>query len=213
MNGQVISLGKQIINFKTNIMKAKDLFSITLKIIGLIAFWKSIQAFGEVIIGIGVFSVLSTNDLQEIYTYMLTIGLAMILNFVLPLLVGIIFVFKTKKVLSIIRIDELNNIDLNVSKRLFYHVLIIAFGLIFIIHGSGNFIDFEYKTDTKTEYFTDETTFTNKTTLDKTNQEKVTVTHSKNTIINYFALVEIIIGIILLVKATDISKRFQENWI
>lgn len=195
-------------------MKAKDLLSIILKIIGLIAFWKCIQAFGEMIMVIGglivisVFSMYSATDLQITYAYLSVVGLAMILNFVLPLLVGIIFVFKTEKVLSIIKVNELSNIDLNINKRILYHVLIIAFGLIFIIHGSGNFIDIKYKVDTKTEYFSDQTAFIN---IDKTNQEKVTVQHSKNTNVNYFALIEIIIGIIFLAKATNISENFSRK--
>ncbi|HPX98520.1 MAG TPA: hypothetical protein PK938_01425 [Bacteroidaceae bacterium] len=88
----------------------------------------------------------------------------------------------------------------------FYYVLIIVLGVIFIIHGSGNFIGFGYKTDTHTQYITNQTTNFNQKSSDAYNQKITSVTDSKNTNINYFALVEIIIGLIFLFKAVGISR-------
>jgi hypothetical protein len=192
-------------------MKTKELFSIIIKIIGLIAFWKSIQTFGAMITGIGVFSMFSANNININFSYMFAIGLAMILNFVLPFLVAIIFIFKTKKVLSIIKIEEDSIIDLDINKKVFYHVLIIVFGIIFIIHGSGNFIDFDYKTETKTQYIANNTSITNQTSYDTTNQKIVSVTDSRNNNVNYFALIEIIIGLVFLIKAIDISRMISSK--
>lgn len=101
-------------------MKTKELFSITLKIIGLIAFWKSVQTFGTMITGIGTYSMIHASDAPADKSYMFAIVLTSILNFVLPLLVAIIFIFNTEKVLSIIKIDRLGNeIDLGVNRRVF----------------------------------------------------------------------------------------------
>lgn len=192
-------------------MKTKDVLSITLKIIGLIAFWKAIQTFGAVISGIGIFSSLFANNDQMNSSFMIAIGLALILNFLLPLLVAILFLFRTEKVLSIIKNKEHDNVDLNLNKLVLYHMIIIVFGFLTIIHGAGNFIEFNYKTDTKTEYTTNNVSHDNQSP-NITSQEKVSVTNSKSKNINYFALVEIIFGIILLIKATQIAKQLERNF-
>jgi phosphate/sulfate permease len=192
-------------------MKTKDVLSITLKIIGLIAFWKAIQTFGAVISGIGIFSSLFANNDQMNSSFMIAIGLALILNFLLPLLVAILFLFRTEKVLSIIKNKEQDNVDLNLNKLVLFHMIIIVFGFLTIIHGAGNFIEFNYKTDTKTEYTTNNVSHDNQSP-NITSQEKVAVTNSKSKNINYFALVEIIFGIILLIKATQIAKQLERNF-
>jgi len=188
-------------------MKTKDLLSITLKIIGLIAFWKAIQSFGAMISGIGVFSSIFSNNNHMDSFFMITIGLAMILNFLLPLIIAILFLFKTEKVLSIIKIKEQKNIVLNLNKLVLYHMIIIVFGFMTIMHGAGNFIMFNYKTDSKTEYTTNNVSPNN-----QSKQEKVFVTNSKSKNINYFALIEIILGIILLSKATEIAKKTERTF-
>lgn len=77
-----------------------------------------------------------------------------------------------------------------------------------IIHGAGNFLAFTYNTDTKTEYTTNNVS-TNNQSPNTTSQEKVFVTNSKSKKINYFALIEIILGIILLTKATEFAKKTE----
>lgn len=191
-------------------MKTKDLFWITLKIIGLIAIWKSVEAFGVIIIGIGVISSLFSNNEHESNYYLLTIGLSLVLNFILPLIVAIIFIYKTDKVLSMIKLDEQSNIDLNINKQVLYHVIIIIFGFTFIIYGAGNFINYSHKTDTKTEYISNDTTASNQTP-NITNEKITSVTVSKVNQVNYFALIEIIIGIILLFRAIEISKLISSK--
>lgn len=192
-------------------MKTKDILSITLKIIGLIAFWKAIQTFGAVISGIGIFSSLFANNDHMNSSFMIAIGLAMILNFLLPLIVSILFLFRTEKVLSIIKINEHDNVDLNLNKLVLYHMIIIVFGFMLIIHGAGNFLEFNYNTDTKTEYTTNNIS-TNNQLPNTTRQEKVFVTNSKSKNINYFALIEIILGIILLTKATEFAKKTERTF-
>lgn len=192
-------------------MKTKDLIAVTLKIIGLIAFWKAIQTFGAMISGIGIFSSTFANNDQMNASFMIAIGLAMILNFVLPLIVAIVFLFRTEKVITLLKIKEDNNINLNQNKLVLYHMIIIVFGFMITIHGAGNFIEFNYKTDTKTENTTNHVSSDNQQP-NSTKQEKVFVTNSKSKNINYFALIEIILGIVLLTKATEIAMKVERNF-
>ena len=59
-------------------MKTKGLFSITIKIIGLLALWKAIQALGLVTSGIEMFSSLFANNDYVDFSFMIPIGLALI---------------------------------------------------------------------------------------------------------------------------------------
>ena len=192
-------------------MKVNDILSVALKIIGLIAFWKAIQTFGAVISGIGIFSSVFANSGQMNFSFMIAIGLAMILNFILPLIVAILFLFRTEKVLSLIKIQENDNVDLSLNKSVIYHLLVLVFGCFIIIHGSGNFIEFNYKTDTKTEYTINNASFDNQRP-DQRRQENTIVTNSKTKNINYFALIELILGIVLLVKASEIARKLEKNF-
>lgn len=141
---------------------------------------------------------------------MIAIGLAMVMNFLLPLMVAIIFLFRTEKVLSIIKIKEQDQINLNIDKQVLYHMIIIVFGFVVLLHGTGNFIEVNYKTDTKMEYNTNNVSYGNQTPVAK--QEMIYVTNSKSKNVNYFALIEIFLGIILLTKATAISKKIENNF-
>ncbi len=192
-------------------MKIKDLVSIILRIIGLVAFWKSIQAFGSMLSGIGVLISMFLNNHHVNNSFMIIIGTAMVLNFILPLAVAIIFIFRTERVLSIIKIKEQDQIYLNLDKHLLYHIVMIVFGFMIIMHGSGNFLEFNLKTDTKTEYITKNISNKNQSP-NISKEEKVFVTHSKSKNINYFALIEIVFGVVLLTKAADISKKIENNF-
>jgi hypothetical protein len=125
--------------------------------------------------------------------------------------VAIFFIFRTDKVLTILKVKEQSNIDLNLNKLVLYHMIIIVFGFMIIIHGAGNFLDFNYKTDTKTEYVTNNVS-TDNLAPNNTKQEKVIVTDYKSKNINFFALIEVILGIIFLIKATEIAKKIERNF-
>ncbi len=192
-------------------MKSKDLILITLKIIGLIAFWTAIQTFSGVISGIGIFSSLFANNDHMNTSFMIAIGLAMILNFVLPLIVAILFLFRPEKILSIIKIKEHGEIDLKLDKLVLYHMIVIVFGFLLIIHGAGNFIEVNYKTDTKTEY-TVNNVLTYNQSPNTARQNKIFETNSTSKNINYFSLIEIMMGIILLTQATEIAKKIERKF-
>jgi len=178
--------------------------------IGLIAFWKSIQAVGTIIYGIGMFSPLFENNEQIETSFIITFGLAIILNFILPLAVAIIFLFKTEKVLSLIKTKKESQIDLPIDKPTFYYIIVITFGFMIITHGTGNFLHVNYKTNTITEH-TKISSATSNQTPNIINEKKVSVTNSKSKNVNYFALIEILFGIILISKASDISRQIEKR--
>jgi hypothetical protein len=192
-------------------MKTKDLLSITLKIIGLFAFWKAIQALVVIFSEIGIFSFLFSDNQQPNTFYMISVALQIMLSFLLPLIVGILFLFRTEKVLSTTTFEEHDKIVFNLNKLVIYHLIVIVFGLLAVIHGAGNLLELISKTDTQTEYVQSADSAHNHSEFPPS-KEKVVVTNSIKTTFNIFALIEILLGIILLAKATDFAKKIEKNF-
>ncbi|MFA9390339.1 MAG: hypothetical protein ACERKD_11045 [Prolixibacteraceae bacterium] len=184
-------------------MKTKELFFLTLKIIGIIALWKAIQTFPAVIGGIGLFSSFFWHTSQ---LFLLTVAISILFTFVLPLITGLILLFKTEKVVSVLQLYGNSQIDVPIKKMDFYRLIIISFGVLIILHGAVNFLVYDYKTDTKTEYNTTNTT-TNQQIPQTSKNEKLIITKTTNKKFNYFALIELIFGIVLLSKTTVFSVK------
>ncbi|MDO5576467.1 MAG: hypothetical protein Q4F84_05260 [Fibrobacter sp.] len=194
-------------------MKTKDLISITLKIIGLIAFWKAIQAFVAMISVFGKYSSILKMDGMINAFSMFTMVLAVILSFVLPLVVAFFFLFRTENVLSILKIKDQGEVALDVNKLVVYHMLVIAFGFIILIHGAGGFMEFNYSTNTtKTEYIKSNSINQAHGVVHQPgfgNQDNIIESKTTDKNFNYLALIEIIIGIVLLKNATGIAKKLD----
>jgi hypothetical protein len=190
-------------------MKNKNLFSLVIKIMGLVALWKAIVSFGLVITGIGI---LFTVNSHGFGSFMLVIALNMILSFLMPLFIAYFFLLKTDKVVSKIKINEESKIDLNLKKGVMYHIMVLSFGFMFILYGSSCFLSFDYKTDTKTTHVQNKKYDEGKKEHNVDGSDTITTTNSKNKKVNYFALIEIIMGIVLLTKATDISRKVERNF-
>jgi uncharacterized membrane protein YidH (DUF202 family) len=192
-------------------MKTRNLLFIIVKIIGLIAFWKAVQSFGAVISGIGIFSSQMAHNNQMHGSFMMAMGLAMTLNFVLPLLLALLFLFRTEKVLALLKLEEQSDIHFKVNKLVLYHVFILAFGILVLMHGAGNFLKYDYKMDTKTEITTNnDLTATQGGNVTK--HHKTSTTNSKNKSVNYFAFIEIILGVVMLAKSTELATRIEKNF-
>lgn len=190
-------------------MKIKNLFSLAIKIMGLVALWKAIVSFGLLITGIGV--LFTVNNLA-FGSFMFVIALSMILSFFMPLCIAYFFILKTDKVVSKIKIDEESKIDLNLKKGVIYHIIVLSFGIMFIIYGSSSFLSFDYKTDTKTTHIQNKKYDEDKKEHNVDGSDTVSTTYSKNKKVNYFALIEIIMGIVLLTRASDISRKIERNF-
>ena len=195
-------------------MKTKDLISVTLKITGLIAFWKSMLALIVLIGGVGKASSLLTNHIAfNVHTP--AIALSLLLNFLLPITVAFLSIFRTEEVMSFLKIDDQSVIDLHIGKRVFYRLIIIVFGIIIILNGAGNFIVYNYKTDSVSDYVAYEPT-TNiepaqPSTTETLNKQKTTVTTTKNLSFNFISLILMLIGVIMVVKVIPIANYLESK--
>ena len=196
-------------------MKTKDLFSIVVKIIGIIALWNALQAFGTMITGVGIFTSMLFGKNHMGGAFMFTIAMAMFLNFLVPLAIAFVCFFRAERVRSLLNISEQYEVDIQPKKQEVFHMLLIVFGFIAVMHGAGNFLSFDHRTDTKVSHVTNSKALhpnmehANRSAEDN---ETRSVTTSNTKKINHFALFEIIIGIIMLSRATEYSKKIVSNY-
>ncbi len=190
-------------------MNSKQIISIALKIVGIIAFWTAVKTFPGLISAFGIFSsMLSMNNFMHGGgAFMFFIAISAILNFVLPLAVAYVFILKTEILLPYFGLNNEDEFNLNLGKIVIYKLVIIVFAFIAILNGANNFLTYNYNTNTNTEYITNNTNLNQPAAI--ANQQKVTTTQSKAKNVNYFALAEIIIGIILLSKVKKYAGKIE----
>lgn len=179
-------------------MKIKNLLRIVLKLLGLIALWHAIKAFPTIVTGVGIITSSVSN------TFMFFIAFAMLLNFVVPLVVALLFLFKTEGLLSVLKLDEIKDAELKTDRSLLMFALVIFLGVFVLIHGTGNFINTSYNSSTNTHYTTN-----NSQSGAKKTSEKITENKSSSTTVNYFSLVEIVLGGLVLVKSSRMASFLE----
>jgi len=192
-------------DFKPNInpMKTRELYSIVLKIIGLISLWHSVtMIFAVVLSGFGVFSMLFSSGSQMIGGFLIASAFAIILQTVLPLIIAFYCLFRTDTLLKALRLDDDTTLELLTDRKVIYHILVLSFGVFLLANGANGFLSVDIKADTKTEMLQAVNNIGNSPNV-------VSVIESKNYNINFFALIELLIGLYLLVKSRSISGKIM----
>jgi hypothetical protein len=192
-------------------MKNTDLISIAVKFLGLVAIWRAVLGISAVITGIALLTSSISVSSQMNTSYVQIVAFSMILNFVLPSVLAFFSLFRTEKVLSLLNIKDESVINLSVNKLVIYHVLILVFGMMMLLHGSDNFLEVQYHIATNKTYTTT-TVLTGSQSPDNSPREETLVTDTKDFMVNYLALAEIIVGIVILVHAVGIARIVERNF-
>lgn len=176
-------------------MKSKNIFSLVIKIMGLIALWKTVMALGILFSGFGMLSFILSGNGAMMSLMMFATFMTILLSFLLPLIVSWLCLFRTDQLIKLLKLDDDSTLPEYTDSKMIYHVLVIVLGVLLLMNGAGDFITYDYKTDSKTEMI----------------NNVVNVTKSTNIHANYFALIEIAAGFLLLLRAEKISSRLYEK--
>lgn len=181
-------------------MQSTTLFTIALKLTGIVALWQFIQSLGGIVTGLGLLSLSATGgDMHN--SFMMLIGFNMVLNIVVVGGFAFYSLLRTEKLLILFGMKESETISVGSDKGTFFKVLVLAIGVLITIHGLGGFLTYNFNSETKKEQnFNSQTnSFDNKTFI--------TQTETKN--INCLALVEIIAGVLLLRNVKPVANRLS----
>lgn len=184
-------------------MKTRELYSIVLKVIGLISLWQFVSMISAIVLsGFGVFSMIFSSGSQMIGGFLFASTFAIILQTVVPLIIAIFCLFRTDTLLKALRLNDDITLELLTERKVIYHILVLSFGVFLLANGANGFLNVDIKADTKTEMLQAMNNIGNSPNV-------VSVIESKNYKINYFALIEMLIGLYLLVKSRSISGRIM----
>ena len=132
-------------------MKTRELYSIVLKIIGLLSLWKFITMISTIILsGFGMFSMLFSNGGQVLFGFLIASVFAILLQTVLPLIISIYCLFRTDALLKVLKLDEDSTLELLSERKVIYHLAILSFGVFLFANGAHGFMSVDIKTETTT---------------------------------------------------------------
>lgn len=180
-------------------MNTTTLYTIALKLTGLVALWQFVQALSGVFTGFGLLALFTSGGLHN--SFMVLIGANMVLNIGVLGAFAFFALLKTEMLLSLFNMSEPETILLDGNRGTFFKALVLSIGVLVTIHGIGAFLSYNYNTETKTEQ-----NF-NQQTNGFENRTFITQTETKN--INYLAIVEILAGVLLLSNITPIGNRLE----
>jgi len=183
-------------------MKSTTLFTIALKLTGLIALWQFIQSLSGLITGVGLVSMLAGNLYGGNY-FMALIGFSMLINVVIIGAFAFFCLFRTNILLKLFGMDDPEVIATEHNQITFLKSLVLAIAVLITISGISGFLSYNYNTETKTEQNINPQTnvFDTRTTTIHTETKKV----------NYLAIVEILAGVLLLSNITSVANRLAEK--
>jgi hypothetical protein len=99
-------------------MTRKTLFEIALKIVGLLALWNFLLSLGGIITVFSIFTMfLSNGGLQN--SFMGFIALNMLFTILIPGIIAFCCLFKTQKIMSILKLDTGGADEMNLSRGWF----------------------------------------------------------------------------------------------
>ena len=192
-------------------MKKKDIYELTLKIIGIIAAWKFIECIIASVVAyillhcvstnmnIGMMGVSQTNFSIMYFVFIAFYGLF-----------GYLFLFQTDKILSLFRLTDPTEVTLQIEKKTMYHIAVLVFGFFMFVCSANQLMSNTYsKTEGTssqqiTEQFTNNQNSTggNSKTLVSTSTSPST---TSSTTINYVNILLTLLSILMIIKSEKIS--------
>jgi len=191
-------------------MKKKDVYELTIKIIGIIAAWKFIESIiASVVvyimlhcvstnINIGMMGVSQTNFSIMYFVFIAFYGLF-----------GYLFLFHTDKILHLFRLTDPTEVTLQIGKKMIYHIAVLLFGFFMFIYSANQLVTSTFsKTDaTSTEKTTEQLgtqgpNGENIKTVVGTSSSPISTT---TTTVNYVNILLTLLSILIIIKSQKIS--------
>lgn len=180
-------------------MKTRELYSVVFKIIGLIATWQFVTMFFTLTLsGFGVLTMLFSPSAQLVVGYLIATVFVLLLQTGIPLVIAIYCLFHTDKLLRVFKLEDDSTLDLVSERKVLYHLVVLSFGVYLFADGASEFLSVDYKTDTSSQLMPAINAW-------KDPSNAVRLTESKTQHVNFVAFIELLIGVVVLLKSTKIA--------
>ena len=180
-------------------MKTRELYSVVFKIIGLIATWQFVTMFFTLTLsGFGVLTMLFSPGAQLVVGYLIATVFVLLLQTGIPLVIAIYCLFHTDKLLRVFKLEDDSTLELVSERKVLYHLVVLSFGVYLFADGASEFLSVDYKTDTSSQLMPAINEW-------KDPSNAVRLTESKTQHVNFLAFIELLIGVVVLLKSTKIA--------
>ncbi len=184
-------------------MSIYQLLKIILRGIGAYALWKSISSFTLLI---GVAGMAASSYMGPTNSVLVVAIISNLILFLVPASFGIFALVRTEKIISLLGVSKNDETKLKPDSDLTAYFIVILVGTMFIINGSSSTLKLDY--NSKFNYESklinlDDMKNGAKPIMQKTNTTDST---ERNASFSLFSLLELIFGVILLVKARSVTS-------
>lgn len=216
-------------------MKSKQIYEIALKIGGIVAAWK----FFESLIFFGIM-VVSSNSMPKIGALNLfgdsTMNNMSIFLTLAYALFAFLLLFRTEKVMKLLRLnnqeDDEDEAKLQMERKVFYHILVLAFGFSFLFYSANHVFSKAYSSNVSTtntitqqptstthvnstlnpkiknpnvsSYSSTATTIS--TSYNNTKSESTTTSKTSTTNLNYISILLVLLSLLIILKSSSIAE-------
>jgi hypothetical protein len=193
-------------------MKKKDIYEVTIKIIGTIAVCKFIESIIACLIIYITFHSISTNIKFDFTGISQTdFSIFTICSIALYGLFGYLFLFMTDKILQLFRLTDYTEVTSHIEKKTIYHIVVLFIGFFMFTYSGNQLIS---NTFSKTEGNTIQQTYQQPTisqtatagtvsTIISTSSSPATTT---SITINYINILIFLLSILILIKSEKLSR-------
>jgi len=194
-------------------MKKKEIYEIALKIIGIVATYKFIEALVGSIIAFVMFHTISTNIKLDFMVGVTQTNVSLYFGLTTLMLgiIGYLFLFKTDKLLSLFRLTESTEATLQIEKKTIYHIAVLLIGFFMLTFSASQLTSSTYyKSGVST---TKQTTTKQPTINQNSGGEKNTTVISTSTVtspststtLNYANILFFFLSILIIIKSEKFS--------
>jgi len=190
-------------------MKKKDIYEVSIKIIGIIAAWKFIESIIALVVVYITFQSISTNiNIDMMGVSQTNFSVIYFVFIALYGLFGYLLLFQTDKILKLFRLTDPTEVTLQIGKKTIYHIAVLFIGF-FMLTYSGNLLTSNTFT-TKSPTTTDQTSISHGPTGEKIGTTGVRITETgpsttMSTTVNYTNILLILLSILIIIKSEKFS--------
>jgi hypothetical protein len=184
-------------------MKKKDIYELTIKVIGIIAAWKFVESIiASVVVYITFQCISGVSQTNFSVQYFVSIALYG--------LFGYLLLFHTGKILKLFRLTDPTEVTLQIGKKAIYHIVVLLIGFFMFIYSANQLVSstFSKIEATATHQITEQTgirqssTEENVKTVVRTSSSPTSTT---TTTINYVNVFLTLLSILMIIKSQKIS--------
>jgi len=190
-------------------MKKKDVYEVTIIVIGIIAAWKFIEfLIASLTVYFSVHS-LATNIKSDFLGISQTyLSIFYIFSIVLYGLFGYLFLFHTDKILKLLKLTDSTEMTFQIERKTIYHIVVLFIGFFMLTYSGSQLTSNTFTTKNPTS--TEQTSFSFSPTGAKIVTAGIHTTETgpsttMSTTVNYTNILLILLSILIIIKSEKFS--------